>query len=145
MWSLFLIKLRALRPSKKSSSKNLGNFVEKTETKFFFAVFCLNLYWEGSITSVFLGNLRESLWVAPSQGSYKKWFLSISETVCTKNDIGVFSSHYSILQNQQNLGDGLTQFSPIFHFYIPWKCQNEYQRFSNVFRGVEMEHQVKMG
>ena len=35
----------------------------------------------------------------------------------------------------------LTHFSPVLHFYTSWKRQ----RFSDVFRGIEMKHWAKMG
>ena len=49
----------------------------------------------------------------------------------------------------------LTHFSSVSHFYTPWKRQKtkgflmfsgdiENQRFSDVFRGVEMWHWTKM-
>ena len=38
----------------------------------------------------------------------------------------------------------LTHFSPMFHFYTPWKCK-ETKGFLAVSGGIEMEHQGKMG
>ena len=38
----------------------------------------------------------------------------------------------------------LTYFSPVSHFYTPWKRQKT-KGFSDVFRGIEMWHWTKMG
>ena len=37
----------------------------------------------------------------------------------------------------------VTRFSPMFHFYTPWKRQKT--SFSNVSEGIEMEYWTKMG
>ena len=38
----------------------------------------------------------------------------------------------------------LTYFSPMFHFYAPWNCQ-EAKGFLTFLEGIKMEHWAKMG
>ena len=77
--------------------------------------------------------------VVNSGGEPRRWNKKLNASTIT---ITRFSSIEIICKS---LGmNWLSHFSPMLHFYTPWKCQKTFE-FLTFSGGIEMEHWAKMG
>ena len=67
----------------------------------------------------------------------------IPSLVFLRQSLETRSHHSHVLIYVQNKSNILTNFSPMLHFYTPWKRQKTFGFLA--FSGIEMEYRTKVG